>query len=106
MWNLRWRRNLFECEYDTLNVFISWINRFPLQRDHRDTWKWSGDMNGTYSIKGACTILSNQQGHYSLNVDLQEGFKTIWNKVRLIKVIVHAWRILWDRLPTIYNLHR
>lgn len=38
-------------------------------------------------------------------VEEREEFKIIWNKWIASKVCIHAWRVLWERLPTTLNLH-
>ncbi|KAL8498684.1 hypothetical protein ACS0TY_021863 [Phlomoides rotata] len=41
-----------------------------------------------------------------MEVDKERCFKLIWNKITPSKVIAHAWRVLWDMLPTKANLRR
>ncbi|KAL6516895.1 hypothetical protein OROHE_018183 [Orobanche hederae] len=78
--------------------------RVPAQK--RYAWAWSEEPNGVYSTKSAYTTLTNQLDNTLLSVGLEEGFKLIWNKFTPIKVSAHAWRVLWDRLPTKVNLQR
>ncbi|KAL8506992.1 hypothetical protein ACS0TY_017755 [Phlomoides rotata] len=37
---------------------------------------------------------------------MKEDFVLVWNKLALPKVRVHAWRVLWERVPTTIKLQR
>ncbi|KAL8475345.1 hypothetical protein ACS0TY_028141 [Phlomoides rotata] len=41
-----------------------------------------------------------------LNEETLKGFKLIWKSSAPMKVIAHAWRLIWGRLPTKSNLCR
>ncbi|KAL8549553.1 hypothetical protein ACS0TY_008403 [Phlomoides rotata] len=56
--------------------------------------------NETYNF------LLNQRGITTITEERSKGFKLIWKNFAPSKVIAHAWRLLWDRLPTKSNLCR
>lgn len=33
-------------------------------------------------------------------------YKTLWNKVTQLKIMIHAWRVIWGRIPTYTKLIR
>ncbi|KAL8515049.1 hypothetical protein ACS0TY_013943 [Phlomoides rotata] len=69
-----------------------------------DSWKWRLSANGLYSTKDTNDfLLQNDQTSY-INEETVKEFKLIWKSNAPPKVITHAWRLLWGRLPTKSNL--
>ncbi|KAL8529093.1 hypothetical protein ACS0TY_006529 [Phlomoides rotata] len=103
-WKWRWRRDLRDCESLMLNELISVVNLHIPKQDVADKWRWRAGPKGVYSTKAAYEFLIERKaGPSNLNLD---AFSLIWNKMALPKVRVHAWRILWERLPTTTKLQQ
>lgn len=105
-WKWRWRREFFEREMESVNAFLSLINRFPLVRDNEDLWKWTGASCGGYNTKDGYHVLNERNAGNQIGEERRTGFKMIWRSYAPVKVVAHTWRVLWDRLPTKMNLLR
>lgn len=98
-----WRRDLFDREFLVmLDEFESFINRYISKFGMKDKWKWRPDLEGNYSRKGAYDLLIQRKG--LMNGAKEEKFKLVWNCLAPSKVRVHAWRVLWERIPTTTKL--
>ncbi|KAL8525193.1 hypothetical protein ACS0TY_014713 [Phlomoides rotata] len=103
-WEWRWRRGLFDRELPMLDELLSVVNRYTPNQGVKDTWKWNRAPNGVYSTKTAYEwIMRSKEGEAQQEL---EEFKLIWNSFSPSKVRMHAWRILWDRIPTTTKLIR
>ncbi|KAL8513075.1 hypothetical protein ACS0TY_019308 [Phlomoides rotata] len=90
---------------DSVSSFGSWgENGYTPKQGVKDTWKWNRAPDGTYSTKAAYElIMRSKEGEVHLEL---EEFKLIWNSFSPTKVRMHAWRILWERIPTTTKLIR
>ena len=101
-WDFKWRRHLFDSELTMAASFLNDVVGSQIQPNRRDDWAWKPDPSGQYSAKSAYDVLKG---------DLTKGnddavFEELW-KLRIpTKVLVFAWRLLRDRLPTKVNLRR
>lgn len=89
-----------------LSSLISLLNRFVPKLGVRNSWKWSSSSSGRYITKEAYDYLMARHEEVNIPDDLESGFRMIWNKLAPLKVVGHAWRLLWNRLPTKDNLVR
>ncbi|KAL8533767.1 hypothetical protein ACS0TY_009966 [Phlomoides rotata] len=96
-WEWRWRRALFDREKGILNELIIVLDRYPLKQGIEDSWKWSLEPSGTYNTKGTYLWLFQQKEGRGIEKD---EFKLTWKCFAPPKVKVHAWRVLWERVPT------
>ncbi|KAL8529717.1 hypothetical protein ACS0TY_006962 [Phlomoides rotata] len=72
---------------------------YHLRNGVKDSWKLRLSVNGIYSTKDTYDFfLQNDRTPY-INGDVVKGFKLIWKSAAPQKVIAHAWRLLWGRLP-------
>ncbi|KAL8472711.1 hypothetical protein ACS0TY_029801 [Phlomoides rotata] len=67
-----------------------------------DTWRWRIGMERSYSMRKTYehllfTKMGENEGH-------MEDFSLIWNKLAPPKVRLHAWRVIWERIPTTTKL--
>ncbi|PNY09288.1 hypothetical protein L195_g005834 [Trifolium pratense] len=70
-----------------------------LQTNISDSWIWQHDTGGGYSMRGAYALLT------STDADTVAGaFEVIWHNQVPLEVLILAWRLLRDRLPTKDNL--
>ncbi|KAL8516890.1 hypothetical protein ACS0TY_015225 [Phlomoides rotata] len=87
-----------------LTQLISIIDLHIPKQGTTDKWKWRASPKGIYSTRATYELLiMKKPGPNNINT---EAFSLIWNKTALPKVRVHAWRILWERLPTTTKLQR
>ncbi|KAH1243657.1 putative ribonuclease H protein [Glycine max] len=91
-WNFTWRRPLFDSEIDRAVNFLTEVQ-------HKE---WLGDPTGQYSAHTAYSMLG--EGLEAGTLD--ECYSKLWSIKVPSKVIVFAWRLLRDRLPTRLNLQR
>ncbi|KAL8491338.1 hypothetical protein ACS0TY_023097 [Phlomoides rotata] len=80
--------------------------RFIFREGVEDSWRWRISEDGKYSTKATYIFLLSQISQTIISEELSSGFKLIWKNYAPLKVIAHAWRLLWDRLPTKCNLQR
>ena len=101
-WNFKWRRNLFDNEIDMAASFLGGVEGTQIQINRRDEWTWLAETSGEYSTKSAYDEMwgADIEGN-----QLQE-LKDIWKLKIPPKVVVFAWRLIRDRLPTKSNLTR
>jgi hypothetical protein len=64
-----------------------------------DRWVWHNDRSGSFSVKEAYKVTVSNKRYLGFVVSY-----LIWNKIVLLKVVLYAWRLLKDRLPTKDNL--
>ncbi|KAL8474853.1 hypothetical protein ACS0TY_031319 [Phlomoides rotata] len=81
-------------------------HRFNIQEDVDDSWRWRASRSGCFSTKETYLFLLNRNRSFALSEEQLKGFKLIWRNFAPLKVIAHAWRLLWDRLSTKANLRR
>ncbi|XP_057811517.1 uncharacterized protein LOC131025747 [Salvia miltiorrhiza] len=106
IWELSWRRELFEREKVGANDLLSSIAVTNLTADSADGWCWNAENEGTYSTRSAYTI-NKEISKDTTPAD--ESFITsakVWKIPIPHKVRITAWRILRNRLPTCANLRR
>ncbi|KAL8456634.1 hypothetical protein ACS0TY_034751 [Phlomoides rotata] len=68
-----------------------------------DIWRWRNGVYGIYSTKATYEVLLRNK--FDMGVECKE-FTLVWNKLVLPKVRVHAWRMLWEKVPTTTKLLR
>ncbi|KAL8484898.1 hypothetical protein ACS0TY_027263 [Phlomoides rotata] len=74
----------------------------PPKQGVKDSWTWNRAANEMYSTKASYEWIFEHIWMIQ-NVDVEE-FKLLLNKYTPEKVRVNAWRVLWERIPTITNL--
>jgi len=79
--------------------------RFPfsklLQVDKIDKWLWNLETSHVYSVRSAYKLLTSQPPTASV-----VSVSSLWNKDYPLKVVLFAWRLFRDRLPSKNNLFR
>jgi len=98
-WNLNWRRGRFQWESVMEEELLSILSTGVLHRGSKDFITWRGDAKGVFSVKSAYSILVDQR-----NGSDNDVFKLHWKAKALPKVLITAWRILLDKIPTSKNL--
>jgi len=101
-WRLNWRRDRHEWESNLEGNMLSSLNTGVICQDSHDHLVWRKDPAGIFSVKSAYSILANHQ-----DIGEMEGvFSTLWQAKAPPKVLLTAWRVLHDRIPTRVNLYR
>ena len=77
------------------------LRRVALQVDKEDRWLWNAETSHVYSVCSAFKLLTIQPPTVSV-----VSASSIWNKDVPLKVVLFAWRLFRDRLPTKNNLIR
>ncbi|KAL8534448.1 hypothetical protein ACS0TY_010457 [Phlomoides rotata] len=106
VWSWRWRRSLLDRDIIYLNALNNLLDKFHLRNGVENTWKWRLSANGLYSTKDTYDLLLQNARTPYINGETTKGFKLIWKSTAPPKVIAHAWRLLWGRLPSKANLCR
>lgn len=108
-WDLRWRRNLFEWEKELLADLLQAIGVVSVIRDKRDSWCWTLDSSGGYTVKSAFAFIADaERGDGERTGDNMDHafFKGIWCNLVPSKVAALAWKIGLQRMPTMANIIR
>jgi len=101
-WVLNWRRDRFEWESNLESDLLSILSMGCISKEAQDHLLWRGDPKGMFTVKSAYFTLTNHQ-----QVSLKESvFCSLWQAKAVPRVLVTAWRVLLDRIPTRANLIR
>jgi len=94
-WRLRWRRTRFQWKVEQENELLTTVDRVSLSREAKDTLSWCGDSSSMFSVKSAYECVNQRSGCRPCRV-----FTQLWQTKAFPNVLVTAWRVLLDRLPT------
>jgi len=98
----RWRRRLFAWEEEAMGELTLLLHNVILQVDKDDMWLWTLDTSKAFIVRSAYNFLVSQHPIAQPVAD-----SSPWHKDVPLKVVVFAWRLFRDRLPTKDNLfHR
>jgi len=101
-WDFRWRRPLFDNEIDIAVSFLSDVACHPIQPQKGDQWEWKADPSEQYTAKSAYYVFRGE-----ISEQQQDGaFEELWKLKFPSKIVIFAWRLIRDRLPTRANLRR
>ncbi|GKV04142.1 hypothetical protein SLEP1_g16340 [Rubroshorea leprosula] len=100
-WNLRWRRELHTWEDNQVEHLHQLLSCKHPQRAKKDSWCWSHEKKGQYSVKSAYQLLLSCETN-----DCTRIMKKCWNKMEPNKVCSFAWLLLQNRIPSKDNLLR
>jgi len=81
--------------------FILLLHGVSLQVDNTDKWLWTLETSHVFSVRSAYNFLTFQP-----STVLPVAVSSLWNKDIPLKVVMFAWRLFRDRLPTKDNLLR
>lgn len=87
-----------------IDNLLSLVNRFQLQENLADPWKWRASTDASFKTKKMYDILSSEAAATPSEPTTCRFLHRIWSKLSLIKSSAMAWRLLQDRLPTRVNL--
>ncbi|KAG4982753.1 hypothetical protein JHK82_027613 [Glycine max] len=101
-WEFSWRRPLFDNEVGMAISFLNDVDSKQIHPQRDDAWVWEADSSGYYSAKSAYNMMRELLHEGAEDKDYAE----LWKVKAPSKVLVFAWRVLRDRLPTRANLHK
>ena len=96
----RWRRRLFVWEEQMVGELLLLLHNVLLQVDKADSWLWTLETCRAYSVRSAYRIIT-----ISPPLVNPVPVADLWHKDVPLKVVLFAWRLLRDRLPTKENLY-
>jgi hypothetical protein len=105
-WVWNWNGPLSDTEEQHLCTLKDLLAGLSLQQSCLDRWRWIPDQIGIFSVKSCYSILLDQRQVDAVDSDRLEALKKLWRNDVPSKVLVFAWRLLIDRLPTRHALHR
>ncbi|XP_057770773.1 uncharacterized protein LOC130990569 [Salvia miltiorrhiza] len=106
VWDLKWRRELRDCERETVKSLMDAISSFVPTAGTKDRWTWRAATDGRYSTKSTYDTIKSKR---SVNQNQRSEVKTlvsVWKTAAPQKALVTAWRLLRNRLPTADNLRK
>ncbi|MCI27325.1 putative non-LTR retroelement reverse transcriptase, partial [Trifolium medium] len=59
VWNLQWRRNLFQWEEDEVSHLVVLLDNVVLSNEE-DSWRWVLDPEGCFSVKSTFVMFSRE----------------------------------------------
>jgi len=92
---------LFAWEEELVGELCLLLHTVTLQVEKEDKWLWKLESTNNFSICSAYNVLVHQN-HSATTVSFQD----LWHKDIPLKVVLFAWRLFCDRLPTKDNLIR
>jgi hypothetical protein len=105
-WVWNWNGPLSDTEEQHLCTLKDLLAGLSLQQSCSDRWRWIPDQIGIFSVKSCYSILLDQRQVDVVDSDRLEALKKLWRNDVPSKVLVFAWGLLIDRLPTRHALHR
>lgn len=96
-----WRRRLFAWEEELVGELMLLLQNVSLQVDRIDRWIWQLDTSAIYTVRSAYNYLNIESP-----IDTVVPVHSLWHKDVSLKVVLFAWRLFRDRLPTKDNLLR
>ena len=77
------------------------LQNVTLQVDKEDKWLWKLESSNDFTVQSAYKVMVHRH-HSTSTVSL----KVLWHNDVPLKVVLFAWRLIRDRLPTKDNLFR
>ena len=96
-----WRRSLFAWEEEVVRELKLLLHNVTLQVNKADMWLLNLETSHDYSVRSAYNLLTVQPP-----AGATVACTSIWNKDVPLKVVLFAWRLFRDRLPTKDDLLR
>ncbi|XP_057794182.1 uncharacterized protein LOC131010599 [Salvia miltiorrhiza] len=106
LWELKWRRELFEWEKGLLDDLISVISDGAPRAGMSDEWKWKATKSAKFTTNSAYHVIAASRGDSHSNQLPHEVLAKVWDAPTPHKVKVTAWRCLRNRLATCCNLSK
>lgn len=105
IWNLTWRRNLFQWELALIQELRTLLNTNCPRNNREDKMRRSGDLEGNYIVKSFNNIAQQHNFERTLS---QEVTDLIWQKKAPPRAELVVWFLLQEKLKTgklLFELH-
>ncbi|XP_057449199.1 uncharacterized protein LOC130740564 [Lotus japonicus] len=101
IWELLWQRPFLHREVDMMDELMNIIANHSLTEGTPDSWVWTKEEGGSYSVKSAYDLLQR---------DVLEPLDKVYQNLCSIKapsnVMCLAWKVLLNRIQSKENLKR
>ncbi|KAK7275124.1 hypothetical protein RIF29_16231 [Crotalaria pallida] len=74
-----------------------------LKNEVKDSWWWSVEAVGSYSVKSAYNLIQDQ---HRAGERIAEHSEILWKPDAPLKAIAFRWRVIMDKIPINLNLMR
>ncbi|KAL8476717.1 hypothetical protein ACS0TY_029134 [Phlomoides rotata] len=74
------------------------VGDYPLSYGAQDEWKWRYSTTGVYETKKTYEQISQGDPNEAEDTEMDKVFEEIWSCLAPAKVMVHAWRVIWESL--------
>ncbi|KAL8498966.1 hypothetical protein ACS0TY_022070 [Phlomoides rotata] len=96
-----WRRPLYSWEEDQVQNMLQETEAHMKASTVMDHWTWKLTKDGVYSVNSAYLELDRRK---SGDISCSAAIGIIWNKNVPLKIAAFSWKLLQDRVPTMWNL--
>ena len=72
VWNMVWRRHLFDNEVQLASIFIDHIHQIRVNNNLNDTWVWGAESSGILSTKFGYQVIKSEMVHSRSVPGIQE----------------------------------
>jgi len=96
----RWRRMLFAWKEELVVELMLLLQNVFLQVDKDERWLWTLKSSHAFSVRSVYKFITIKPP-----IDLPVAVSSLWQKDVPLKVVLFAWGLFRDRLPTKDNLH-
>ncbi|KAL8471934.1 hypothetical protein ACS0TY_029244 [Phlomoides rotata] len=102
-WSIKgdWRRPLYSWEEDNLQELLEAAGPNLKPSLEEDKWTWKLTKDGIYSAKTAYQELHRRK--YG-DCTIMREYEKVWNKLVPLKIAAFNWKMIQDRVPTMWNL--
>jgi len=98
-WNLGWCRERFVWKKYEEEKILTTISKVHWGTEGQNRKVWAEDDQEVYTVKSGYKVLNKED-----QMQTSKVFKLLWNLKIAPSALVHAWRLLLDKLPTRINL--
>ena len=100
-WRLEWRRDRFQWETEIEGNLMECIASTSVKRDMEDVQVWGDELSDEFTVNATYVSLTKQT-----RGTRQDALELVWKMKAFPNVLVTAWRVLIDRIPTREGLCR
>ncbi|XP_057419153.1 uncharacterized protein LOC130713398 [Lotus japonicus] len=101
VWDLKWKERISGEDTLKLGVMKQIISSYSLIKGKKDTWVWTLEGDGHYSVKSAYDLISGLDTTAGVTI-----FSKLWKACAPSNAVALGWRVLLNRLQTKENLAR
>ncbi|XP_057811908.1 uncharacterized protein LOC131026156 [Salvia miltiorrhiza] len=106
VWEVKWRRDLFDREVEGVNNLITVIAGVKPCAGQVDRWSWSAAKEGVFTTRSAYSLIKKARSAGGPTVPNNDLLASIWCAPATFKAKVFSWRAIRRRLPTCADLSK